>query len=70
MIELLQVSEEKALPQLLDIPGLCKYLDISPKTAYIMVRRRDFPSFKAQGKYRIIVSELVEWMKKHAKTKK
>ena len=70
MINEVQLQEHEGLTKLLDIKGLCKYFDISEKTAYILIKRRDFPSFKVRGKYRIMVDKLPEWMEKHCKDKK
>jgi excisionase family DNA binding protein len=58
------------LPQLINIKELCSYLCVSEKTAYILVRRRDFPSVKVGGKYRIILDDLPDWLDKQSKKKK
>jgi len=58
------------LPKLINIKELCCYLDVSEKTAYILVRSRDFPSVKIGGKYRIIADELPGWLEKQSKKKK
>lgn len=58
------------LPKLINIKELCSYLDASEKTAYILVRNRDFPSVKIGGKYRIIVDELPDWLDKQSKKRK
>lgn len=65
-----QTQQYQGLTKLLDIKGLCKYFDISEKTAYILIKSRDFPAFKVKGKYRIMVDKLSEWMEKHCKDKK
>jgi excisionase family DNA binding protein len=54
----------------LDIRGLCKYFKISEKTAYNLARERDFPSFKVNGKYRVIESDLAKWMDRKSKHRK
>jgi len=58
------------LPKLINIKELCSYLDVSEKTAYILVKSRDFPSVKIGGKYRIIVDELPGWLEKQSKKRK
>lgn len=58
------------LSSLLDVRSLSAYMDISEKTAYNLVRRRDFPSFKVGGQYRVIVDELKQWMERSARAKK
>lgn len=63
-------SEIRPLSSLLDMDGLCEYFEISKKTAYNLVRERDFPSFKVNGKYRIIVNDLSKWMERKAKCRK
>lgn len=55
---------------LLNIKGLCDYFDISEKTAYTLVRRRDFPSIKVGGQYRILSDKLQDWMEKQTKCNK
>ena len=58
------------LSRLLDVRSLSVYMDISEKTAYNLVRRRDFPSFKVGGQYRVLVDELKQWMERQTKAKK
>jgi excisionase family DNA binding protein len=58
------------LSTLLDIKGLCQYFNISEKTAYNLVRSRDFPSFKVNGKYRILAVDLAKWMEKQSRCRK
>jgi excisionase family DNA binding protein len=59
-----------SLPKLINIKELCNYLDVSEKTAYILVRGRDFLSVKIGGKYRIIVDDLVGWLEKQSRKRK
>lgn len=58
------------LPKLINIKELCSYFDVSEKTAYILVKDRDFPSVKIGGKYRVIVDELPGWLEKQSKKRK
>ncbi len=58
---------EDKLSDLLDIDGLCKYFNISSKTAYELVRQRDFPSLKVGGQYRVIKNDLAKWMDRQSK---
>lgn len=57
----------KVLPRLIDVKGLCSYFDISEKTAYILVRKRGFPSLKIGGKYRVMLDELPKWLEKESR---
>ena len=59
-----------SLPKLINVKELCIYLKISEKTAYILVKHREFPSVKVGGKYRIIVDELPGWLEKQSKKRK
>jgi excisionase family DNA binding protein len=63
-------GQVQTLSNLLDIRGLCKYFKISEKTAYNLARERDFPSFKVNGKYRVIESDLAKWMDRKSKHRK
>ena len=65
-----QSEQFQGLPKLLDIKELCIYFDISYKTAYSLIKSRDFPSFKVKGKYRIMLDKLPQWMEKHCRDKK
>ena len=56
------------MTQLYNIKQLCEYFDISEKTAYTLVHRRDFPSVKIGGQYRIIVDKLPEWLEKQSRS--
>ena len=58
------------LTKLFNVKDLSKYFNISEKTAYNLIRQRNFPSIKVGGQYRIIVDELVKWMDKQSKGKK
>jgi excisionase family DNA binding protein len=58
------------MSELYNIKQLCEYFDISETTAYTLVHRRDFPSVKIGGKFRIIVDKLPEWLEKKSKTEK
>jgi excisionase family DNA binding protein len=49
---------------------LCQCLDISETTGYTLVRRRDFPSVKIGGQYRIMGSKLEEWLEKQSRSVK
>ena len=55
------------MTQLFNMKQLMEYFDISEKTAYKLVHRRDFPSIKVGGQFRIIVDKLPEWMEKQSK---
>lgn len=63
-------TDANTLPKLINIKELCSYLDVSEKTAYILVRSRDFPSVKIGGKYRIIADQLPDWLDKQSKKRK
>ena len=55
---------------LYSVKQLCEYLRISGKTAYALVRRRDFPSLKVGGQFRIDSTKLSEWIEKESKKAK
>lgn len=55
------------MSNLLNIKQLCEYLQISETTCYALVRRRDFPSVKIGGQYRIIEDKLNDWLEKQSK---
>lgn len=58
------------MSQIYNVKQLCEYLDISETTAYSLVRRRDFPSVKIGGQYRILFDKLQEWLEKKSKSEK
>lgn len=62
-----QTKQETALPELISVAGLMEYLKCSPTTAYNLVRKKDFPSFKIGGKYYINKDKIPDWISREEK---
>lgn len=58
---------EKKLPELMDIKQLREYFDCGIDAAYMLVRRKDFPSFKLGKRYYIVKDRLVDWVDRQSK---
>ena len=57
------------IPNMITVTELQKTLDIGRDTAYNLCRRKDFPSIKLGGEYRILTDELSTWISKQQKNK-
>ena len=58
------------MDKLLTLSELSTYLGIGKTKTYQLVRRRDFPSLKLGGEYRILSNKLAEWLEKQSKLAK
>ena len=60
-------EQVNTMDMLYTVKQLCEYMNISEKTAYTLVKRRDFPSFKVGGQFRINITKLSDWIDKESK---
>lgn len=63
-------SATEQLPPHISVKQLKAYLHCNDNTAYELVKRRDFPSFKIGARYYILVDKFIEWMEKESKKDK
>lgn len=61
---------EKNLPELIGVKDLMEYFDCGIDAAYMLVRRRDFPSFKMGNKHYVVKDKLADWVEKECRKKK
>ena len=62
--------ENTGLPKLISVKELKEYLHCNDNTAYELVKRRDFPSFRINSRYYINIDKFIEWMEKESKKDK
>ena len=59
------------LPRLLSPQELQEYLHISNKTAYDLIKKDSFPSFRiGGGEWKVPEDELIEWVHKQTRKSK
>ena len=57
------------VPTMLSVTELQEHLGIGRDEAYRLVKRKDFPSMKLGGKYKIFADRLKDWVLKQQKNK-
>ncbi len=62
-------DEFAGMPEVLTASQLAKFLQVSPPTAYELMRRTDFPtinlSTSPKGTKRVLRHDLIKWLKDH-----
>ena len=64
-----RTQNQSIIPDMITVAELQQLFGIGRDTAYNLVRRKDFPSIKLGGEYRVFTGELGGWLIKQKKNK-